>query len=598
MRSLIPRLCAATLVAIVLVQPVNAQLVSSFDRPSFHLATGGSSLGLENFDGIAAGTLLTNRNGIAFAASNGIPIVTSSFLTSTNPNGLGSTSVGFFLGSELATFSFDSPINAFAIDVNTFATADGSYTATLDSGLVVTSRFEVFQGQATGQFVGFQSDTPFSTVSIDSRGGFSYTLDTMFYGSKDEGELTGPFYVDQPHIVTQGPGGSTSHTAGSLIGYDIDFAATGHVPVIAAHSGTVYVFEDESNSGGFRPNGFGNWVTVHDEENNFFSVYAHLNDAVAGLNGKKVRAGQPLGIEGNTGFSLGQHLHFGIYQGDPTLTNPFDSTAPGAWVPIGIEDDRFGMLLSSSSSGPFSQFNIDYNQQGTVISSDFSVGSRLFSNIARPTVSNFNGNILQDQTTSFTYFVPGNEDMLLSLYWPGSELELAIVDPEGNVHGVISETDGLIETLIAYPRPGIWTFDVTGIVTASDGEPFRFDIQSFDSPEPTIVFIDIKPDSTRNRFNQNGKGVIPVAILGDNQLDVYTINMETLSFNGLKVKEKGNSRQSCSFDDVDHDGIDDLLCHFQDVEKNWIPTNDTATLTGHLSDGTRIEGSDAISFVP
>jgi hypothetical protein len=120
---------------------------------------------------------------LTYGASAGTPIVTTTYLTSTDPNGLGSTSAGYFLPSETATFSFNSPITAFAIDVNTYAPADGAYSASLNSGDVVNSLHEVFPNTTTGQFIGFVSDTAFSSVTISATTGYSYTLDTLVYGS-------------------------------------------------------------------------------------------------------------------------------------------------------------------------------------------------------------------------------------------------------------------------------------------------------------------------------------------------------------------------------------------------------------------------------
>jgi hypothetical protein len=174
---------AASLVAAVLVgQTANAALITSIDRATFQAAVAGGTISSQNFDSLAVGTLLGTVNGVTYGASGGTPIVTNSFLTSTSPNGLGSTSVGFFTATESATFSFATGITAFAIDINTFATANGSYRALLSTGDTANSLFETFTGFATGQFLGFVSDTAFTSVRISALTGFPYTLDTLVYG--------------------------------------------------------------------------------------------------------------------------------------------------------------------------------------------------------------------------------------------------------------------------------------------------------------------------------------------------------------------------------------------------------------------------------
>jgi hypothetical protein len=172
------------LLGLILVPTIGAAAtINSVNRAAFQAAVSGGAITGQNFDSIANGTILTTLGGVTFGASQGSPIVTNAFLTSTSPNGLGSTSLGFFPDSELATFAFLNPITAFAIDVNTFATTNGAYTATLNTGDVVLSLFETFSGTNTGQFIGFVSDTPFSNVTIAATSVFSYTLDTLAFGS-------------------------------------------------------------------------------------------------------------------------------------------------------------------------------------------------------------------------------------------------------------------------------------------------------------------------------------------------------------------------------------------------------------------------------
>jgi murein DD-endopeptidase MepM/ murein hydrolase activator NlpD len=50
---------------------------------------------------------------------------------------------------------------------------------------------------------------------------------------------------------------------------------------------------------------------LHDD--GAMSVYAHLKtDGVHVRVGQRVRAGQPIGLSGNTGFTTGPHLHFAV----------------------------------------------------------------------------------------------------------------------------------------------------------------------------------------------------------------------------------------------------------------------------------------------
>jgi hypothetical protein len=117
-------------------------------------------------------------------------------------------------------------------------------------------------------------------------------------------------------------------------------------------------------------------------------------------------------------------------------------------------------------------------------------------------------------------------------------------------------------------------------------------------PSVLAVDIDIKPGSDPNCFNVNGRGVIPVAVLGSESFDVANIDQTTLSFGGLAVRVRGNRYPQCSGEEVNADGFLDLVCHFQDDADAWVSGDDTATLSGQLLDGKTFEGSDTICLVP
>jgi len=160
-------------------QPASAAAIVFSTRAAFDAAFPGATI--QNFDGFAAGTILGTVNGVTYDASIGDPVVTNAFLPSTAPNELGSTPAQFFPANESMTFSFASPVSAFGIDFNTFATANGSYSATTNLGEVVGSFLNPFPGFSTGQFLGFSTDLPFTSVTLSATNGFAYNLDTLRY---------------------------------------------------------------------------------------------------------------------------------------------------------------------------------------------------------------------------------------------------------------------------------------------------------------------------------------------------------------------------------------------------------------------------------
>ena len=64
------------------------------------------------------------------------------------------------------------------------------------------------------------------------------------------------------------------------------------------------------------------------------------------------------------------------------------------------------------------------------------------------------------------------------------------------------------------------------------------------------------------------------------------------------VRVKKNGTYQCAPEDVNGDGYDDLVCHFQDDPETWeVIDDDMAELTGTLLDGTPLKGAEAICIV-
>ncbi|RPE80970.1 peptidoglycan DD-metalloendopeptidase family protein [Vulcaniibacterium tengchongense] len=115
--------------------------------------------------------------------------------------------------------------------------------------------------------------------------------------------------------IDQGYGGHFSH-ADPQNRYAVDFAAAVGTPVLAAREGTVMQVESDFDQAGLNRERYGgraNFVRIlHDDGS--MALYAHLNadNGVLVRVGQRVRAGQQIGLSGNTGFSTGPHLHFAV----------------------------------------------------------------------------------------------------------------------------------------------------------------------------------------------------------------------------------------------------------------------------------------------
>ena len=110
-----------------------------------------------------------------------------------------------------------------------------------------------------------------------------------------------PFLNGYPAPITQGPYGAASHHKY----YDkhaVDFGVPTGTQVVASASGVV--FKTEKNVTG------GNTVLIKDASG-FCMEYAHLSSMNV-VAGQRVSQGQKIALSGNTGFSTGPHLHWGI----------------------------------------------------------------------------------------------------------------------------------------------------------------------------------------------------------------------------------------------------------------------------------------------
>jgi hypothetical protein len=126
--------------------------------------------------------------------------------------------------------------------------------------------------------------------------------------------------------------------------------------------------------------------------------------------------------------------------------------------------------------------------------------------------------------------------------------------------------------------------------------------------EHIAIPILVRPTGTPNPINLGAKGVIPVAGLSTEDLDATTLDVATVTLGdgtgpGTGVAARPNGTLMASVEDVDGDGLDDLVLHFRMPE--LVANGDVSAATtelhleAFLDDGcSNVLGTDQVTVVP
>jgi len=125
-----------------------------------------------------------------------------------------------------------------------------------------------------------------------------------------------PFKRGSRVIVSQGFNGKSTHTGRSK--YAVDFVAKVGTKVYAARGGKVIATEASFDQGGFDKSfgKYANYISIEHTDATMAKYYHLKHNGVNVKVGQYVSKGQFIGLSGNTGYSSGPHLHFGVYKVD------------------------------------------------------------------------------------------------------------------------------------------------------------------------------------------------------------------------------------------------------------------------------------------
>ncbi len=108
---------------------------------------------------------------------------------------------------------------------------------------------------------------------------------------------------------------------------------------------------------------------------------------------------------------------------------------------------------------------------------------------------------------------------------------------------------------------------------------------------PTPVDIDIDPGNFPNFIDPTCQVPITVAILGSVTFDVADVDVDTLAFGPSGAAAMGSDPE-----DVNDDGLTDLVSSYLQDETGIVIGDTEACLTGILLDGTPFEACDSIEI--
>jgi len=115
---------------------------------------------------------------------------------------------------------------------------------------------------------------------------------------------------------------------------------------------------------------------------------------------------------------------------------------------------------------------------------------------------------------------------------------------------------------------------------------------------PLAVHIDIKPGSDSNSIYLGSNGIVPVAIFSSPSFDATQVDPITITMADADVKARGNGTLMSFFEDVNQDGLLDIVVHVDITGLVLVEGVVEVVLEGETYDGVHIKGVDTIRIVP
>jgi murein DD-endopeptidase MepM/ murein hydrolase activator NlpD len=116
----------------------------------------------------------------------------------------------------------------------------------------------------------------------------------------------------------------------------VDFRAGIGTPVKTALSGVVWGTGNTDIARGCYS--YGKWILIK-HANGLTTIYGHLSQ-IKVVAGDKVITGDVIGYSGNTGYSTGPHLHFGVYATQGVIMEKYSQSKSCKTVVLPLADPK------------------------------------------------------------------------------------------------------------------------------------------------------------------------------------------------------------------------------------------------------------------
>ncbi|MGE5323802.1 MAG: lactonase family protein [Actinomycetota bacterium] len=461
----------------------------------------------------------------------------------------------------------------------------------------VTNTISAFSVGADGTLTQV-AGSPFATGGAGSGGGLfasnrigATVAGDLLFAANTETDNISVFKIDpSTGVLTAVPGSpfATGNVGGNAAGISVSATPDGRFLMAASFgSSNVAVFSIGSN-GALSPitgspfptqaNPFsitispnGKFLAVAEGDVEMFSIASSGSLTSLGL----FPSGLARGLDMNCSTTS---LFAGESDGTVTIMDAFNLASSGALAPV---------PGSPFITGPGADAN------GVALSPD---GKTLF-------VSN-------QLSNTVTVFSAAADGTLSQVAGSPFAMNGAVITPAG----VATSQDGSF-LYVADTTPAISVFKIGtgGTLTEVVGSPFSitqerglhaltaFPPKSCAPPAPPVltVGIEIKPPAVPPvPINPRSPGKIPVAILSTSSFNAVTqVDPKSVTF-GATGNEASLAFCNPDGEDVNGDGLPDLVCHFFTRRTGFSNGSTSAMLKGKTVSGAAIQGSEAITTVP